>query len=125
MPPGLVTSAAQSWIPSVCRFDVTFCAPVCDCVKPIVIVLVWPGALLPVVVVCCVPPHAAATRPASANATAVKRMLVMSFLLGSPKRSRLRLSVLQYARASVAVLAPFDGRNATGSRPAWGARLQA
>src|SRR5437660_4568716 len=81
MPPAFVTSSTQSWMPSVCRFEVTFWLPVWDCVKPIVNVFVCvAGALLPDALdagVGVVPPHAAATSPATASAAAARRMPLM------------------------------------------------
>src|SRR5438128_6844189 len=81
MPPAFVTSSTHSWMPSVCRFEVTFWLPVCDWVNPIVKVFVCvAGALLPDVLdagVGVVPPHAAATSPATASAAPARRMPLM------------------------------------------------
>jgi len=74
MPPALVTSSTQSLIPSVCLFDATFCAPVCDAVNPMMrsfLTVACPEVPAPGVVV---PPHAAASRPTSASATVIPRM---------------------------------------------------
>src|SRR2546428_346035 len=77
MPPAFVTSSTHSWMPSVCRFEVTFWLPVWDWVNPIVNVFVCvAGALLPDALdagVGVVPPHAAATSPATASAAPAER----------------------------------------------------
>src|SRR5438128_11097283 len=81
MPPAFVTSSTQSWMPSVCSFEVTFWLPVCDWVNPIVNVFVCvAGALLaalPLGAGAVVPPHAAARSPATASAAPARRMPLM------------------------------------------------
>src|SRR3989441_1960606 len=77
MPPAFVTSSTQSWMPSVCRFEVTFWLPVWDWVNPIVNVFVCVAGALLAVCVGVVPPHAAATSPATASAAPARRMPLM------------------------------------------------
>src|ERR671934_2302169 len=97
MPPALVTSSTQSLMPSVCLFDATLCAPVCDAVNPTMrsfftaaCVAFAPGV---------VPPHAAATRPASASVTVIIRIFGM--LLSLPND--------QMGLRREMILAPFLG----------------
>src|SRR2546425_192582 len=77
MPPAFATSSTHSWMPSVCRFEVTFWLPVCDWVNPIVNVFVCVAGALLAVCVGVVPPHAAATSPATASAAPTRRMPLM------------------------------------------------
>src|SRR5712691_1362444 len=83
MPPAFVTSSTQSWMPSVWRFDVTFCAPVCDAVNPMIrsfVTVAWLGAA-DVPPPGDVPPHADATSPTSTSVRPTKRMLLIVVLL--------------------------------------------
>src|SRR6266511_359344 len=97
MPPALVTSSTQSWMPSVCFFEATFCAPVCDALKPMISFLDTAAVAAPEVpgvadVVGVAAPQDMTMSPSAASATALARMrcmgvLLLSDLTGSGERA--------------------------------------